>query len=491
MELAEVVKQAKFQLEEWLDARTNAQSDAIFQWLITDSAHQDGSVLMAEQCKNILEKRTVLLEGITFSPPSNCDSEPSTAELLQKFKHVRFVECVFECDELELPGVTQWYSRCEFRKGWKVWCKEIDPSLIKEDDEQFVECSFHGTVVLDGNRVAADSLRHYAAVFFDCTAPKLLVYRAEVPCLLWRGVWLPSPDRGGINELNIAWSDLRESLNLEHLAVKEVELIASSFVGLTLQGLRSTQLFMKSCRCTETVDMELVKIDKLTLIDCTFLRPVDLSYGEVESLNILRSDFAKVLDAAQLEVTWSLHLKSIRCDVPPNFNDLTLSPAAIRHSNRETFRLIKHGLELSANRIEANRYFALEMEAYRQDLKSQAESGRYFEVLWERLLLGMNSLISQHGQSYWRPLLWILYVAAVVALVIANGEQGWVILPAQASDFISKGVSLLNAWAGGIIIFNPLYANFPGREAFVLLVSILLSTFVWHFLIAVRRHSRR
>ena len=143
------------------------------------------------------------------------------------------------------------------------------------------------------------------------------------------------------------------------------------------------------------------------------------------------------------------------------------------------------------NRIEANAFFALEMDAYRRELRENRRGKRSYIPGAEEFLLLLNALISRHGQSYGRPLVWLLGTAALFALQQANWPHRWVALPACLANWLVPVGELLNAWAKGLVFFEPLYAKFKCQEALILLVAVLLSTFTWHLLVAVRRHNRR
>lgn len=53
-----------------------------------------------------------------------------------------------------------------------------------------------------------------------------------------------------------------------------------------------------------------------------------------------------------------------------HFSDL-----AAERTDRETFRIIKHSFDAVGNHIEANKYFAHEMQACRRELRKDAKEG--------------------------------------------------------------------------------------------------------------------
>lgn len=214
-------------------------------------------------------------------------------------------------------------------------------------------------------------------------------------------------------------------------------------------------------------------VKELFLSDTTFTRPVNCDTATIGSFVALRVDFEKVLGCASTTIEDEILLSSVRYTVPPDFLGITLTECAKASSDRETFRLIKHSFEAVANRIEASRFFGLEMQAYQRELKERAP--------WysrERLLVAFNHAVSRHGQSYIRPLMLLLATAVINAWLIAN--DGWQV--SAGLLIITEG---LNSFAKGFTLFNPVMH--PGMEFASLVLAALMSTFLWHFLVAVRR----
>lgn len=85
----------------------------------------------------------------------------------------------------------------------------------------------------------------------------------------------------------------------------------------------------------------------------------------IGSLTNQRAYFEKVLDRSFATNKDDIALSSVRYTIPPDFLGLALAHGAKAGGDRETFHLIKHSFEAVANRVEANRFFGLEMEAYR------------------------------------------------------------------------------------------------------------------------------
>lgn len=73
--------------------------------------------------------------------------------------------------------------------------------------------------------------------------------------------------------------------------------------------------------------------------------------------------------------------------------------------NRETARIIKHSFEEQDNIIEANKYYALEMEKRKEELSKDIEKGKN---IFEYLIFYFHNLSSNHSTNPLLVLFWIL-----------------------------------------------------------------------------------
>lgn len=73
--------------------------------------------------------------------------------------------------------------------------------------------------------------------------------------------------------------------------------------------------------------------------------------------------------------------------------------------NRETARIIKHSFEKQDNIIEANKYYALEMEKRKEELSKDIEKGKN---IFEYLIFHFHNLSSNHSTNPLLVLFWIL-----------------------------------------------------------------------------------
>jgi hypothetical protein len=417
-------------------------------------------------------------------------------KLLMLFPSLHFFNCHFYCHSFSLgyssPRVR--FESCTFHLGWQV----EEGRGPGRDQLLFNECLFEQGVTIEGNELEQAPLDEAGAFFKDCTIRESVTLRkmaTDIP--VFANSLAHKPE---IDKILVEYCEFESRFTLANAeSIREVALTSTVFknkfafihcpIGkLAIKNVNFEGLadFYESSFGSFLIRKSIFR-DFAGFEDCRFGAPGD-NKGRIQLRYVTFYSFINFRSAHFL---LPLDLRNTNRSEPPNFLDCTFSVDARKGTDRETFRIIKHSFEAVGNRIEANHFYALEMEAYRRELRAGAnQHGRHWR-LWERLLVSLNFGLSRHGQSYWQPLLGVLACAALIAVQQANWNAGWVAWPDSTLWLVEPLAATLNGWAGGVIIFRPLYAAFPGQEAFILLMAVLLSTCTWHFLVAARRHQRR
>ncbi len=166
---------------------------------------------------------------------------------------------------------------------------------------------------------------------------------------------------------------------------------------------------------------------------------------------------------------------------PPNFLNAEITP---KNTNRETYRIIKHSFEKIGNQLEANKYFSYEMTKYREELQRKKVLSAERAVFW------FNSKISNFGSTVLRPLLLMVTFAALYYLAVLGYEGNLLYkIHEPANPFIDSFMTQANLFSKGI----PPYGRFlkEGMEFVTLIFHICFLIFTWHFIIAVKRCTKR
>ncbi|MGV0983512.1 MAG: hypothetical protein ACOYB2_03090 [Limnohabitans sp.] len=423
----------------------------------------------------------------------NTEEEAAGVEaLLAVLRRVHFKACHFYVHNLLANEALANFNfeDCTFHVLWQQPLDEATRSGLV----LYKTCKFEQGVELSGDGLDVG----YDALFSDCDISQLTLNGLSL-----KGAKVFANTADGITTIG--------ALRLENCHIH------TKFTLDNVLGIESVDIL--SCEFSKKFAMINCRVKQLDIVNTNFKGLVDFYKSELESFRIVKSifkDFSGFEDcvfgkngasAGKIELRYvtfysfinfrnasfnlPLDLRNTNRDEQPNFLDCKFSKAAELGTDRETYRIIKQSFEAVGNRIEANAFFALEMDAYRRELRENRRSKIALFPDAEEFLLFLNALISRHGQSYGRPLLWLLGTAALFALQQANWPHRWVALPTSLADWLVPVADFLNAWARGLVFFEPLYAKFKSQEALVLLVAVLLSTFTWHLLVAVRRHNRR
>ncbi|MDG6897972.1 hypothetical protein A6A19_08290 [Actinobacillus delphinicola] len=200
--------------------------------------------------------------------------------------------------------------------------------------------------------------------------------------------------------------------------------------------------------------------------------------GDYKSSSISKNKFYKVTDFSYTTFCGDIIFQENIFYDEVNFLGISIDDIS---ANRETFRFIKYKLDSIGNHIEANKMFAKEMDSYDKELtwkKSPAE----------KFLLKANKCISNFGQNYIRPLTLILFSVIGYEIIIYTYHAhyfSWL----HKYPTIIKLIHSANKMAKHFIYIN---TNFEKGIEFVgLLFYIFLSIFIWHLIVAVKRHTKR
>ena len=175
-----------------------------------------------------------------------------------------------------------------------------------------------------------------------------------------------------------------------------------------------------------------------------------------------------------------LNIASINFKESPNFLNIWVNPS---NTNRETFRIIKHSFDKIGNRIEANKYFVYEMKKYKEELKNSHSKQ-------ERAVLFLNEKISDFGQSYIKPTLWIIATSIIYYLLILGYENNILYnMYPPANNAFSAISEVVNRIAENILPFKKFLKD--GMEFISLLFHIIFAGLIWQTIVAIKRHTRR
>ena len=140
------------------------------------------------------------------------------------------------------------------------------------------------------------------------------------------------------------------------------------------------------------------------------------------------------------------------------------------NTSQETYRIIKHQFEKLNNKIEANKYHALEMEQHRRNNFESLKNSFLFdkEISFENILNSTIScfhwLSSNHSSNWVYPLLWIFAISFITTWslgfeITINNSFKYINILSKIEDFNSSYIAMtLNKVSLGYLYYQFLTA---------------------------------
>lgn len=436
--------------------------------------------------EELVELEPVFIEGVLFDE----ESLPALIELRTVFENLKLV-CFSQC-EFHLNILPRLHVGFQF-KNCRILCAfEVPEEPATYVDALFVDCEFSKEVRLFGEgRSVASWGYSLARIFRNCQLKSLVVENTWLQTKLFENT---SSHSVALDSLVIRDCIFDAELSLSGFDVNVLQICNAKFKRKIILKAGSFQSFTaESSQFKSMVDCEGARFGRMAIERCRFFDVLSLesvkyaceaSSSEEDEESYVSFKFCafdKMINFRNVFFEIPLDLRHTNRKELPTFIGAYFTRSSRKKTDRETFRIIKHSFEAVGNQVEANQYFAMEMEAYRKELKGCP--GR----LSERFLLACNGLMSGHGQSYVRPVFLIVLLMFVFQLVRYGSEQNWLLrLCPQAEPY----VQVANGWARSLIVFQPLMKT-EGLELVSLLFGLLFSILIWQTLSAIRRHTRK
>lgn len=232
---------------------------------------------------------------------------------------------------------------------------------------------------------------------------------------------------------------------IDHITIKNVDFEAlSEFNEVIFQ---------------EEFDLREITYKGFTLFDkCIFNTKAEFEYIIFEKFTSFRgSTFNK-----------GLNLDYTSGDKAINFfgiNGLE-SKESRENTSRETYRIIKYNFENIGNKIEANKYHALELDQRRRELANNK-----WKNISDYIVFKIHDLSSEHSTNWFLALFWIFYIS-LLTNVLLNNEI--------SINSIFKYINILS----DVHQFDKLYIV-------MVLNKVLLGYLYYQFVMATRKDTRK
>ncbi|MFZ2889943.1 hypothetical protein [Sulfuricurvum sp.] len=155
--------------------------------------------------------------------------------------------------------------------------------------------------------------------------------------------------------------------------------------------------------------------------------------------------------------------------------------------DRDIFRQLKNTYDKQANYIEANKFYELEMESYSKELN--ANVSKTWQEKAEYVLFSIGKYISNHGQNWLLAVCWIL----IFSLLMFCWHQGYKLNIDVLTDYANYSFNSHEFWNDLAKFANPFRLDLKDDDkAYITLLHKIFSGFlIYHFIIALRRNTKR
>ncbi|MGD9809609.1 MAG: hypothetical protein AB7E76_13800 [Deferribacterales bacterium] len=174
--------------------------------------------------------------------------------------------------------------------------------------------------------------------------------------------------------------------------------------------------------------IEISNIEGIRISTTIFNCRAFISFVTSESTRIINSSFNKQVLLGHISAKYNFDMQDCFFDTPPC---LISTPSDIKSFSRDTLRLYKATYERQLNKIEANKFHALELSKKREELNDEVKSNfkqfnfsKLTQLLPDWLIFSLHGITSNHSQSWILPIYWII----ILSLFGATFEYGNIVL---------------------------------------------------------------
>lgn len=504
--------------------------------------------------QELLRNIKVKYSGMTFSD-KNIKFSKLIKVLLRCLDRVEFLNCIFKSEFID-RDINTYFEKCIFEiNHWVEARSEIENDQIYH----YIQCTFLKDVLIIPSEL---SKKIYFNVFKSCffykdiyirdlTFEKSLFYFTDP-------LYVLDPTHKKI-DCNLYLESIKKEYRFNY--IKIINCVFES--DFKLNGL-SENVYEEFRKKSDNIDSEILKVGFLNIINTKFKGKFEVKFRHLDQIKFLNSNVDLIFDLFESEFLKANFDKCIFSDFAgfedvrfgsereksneefltifkyvtfmdfssfrsarfnsgldfsktnlkdtPNFLDVHISP---ENTDRETFRIVKKSFDDAGNKIEANRFFVKEMNAYQRELiktrdkevrhiKNLKNSGKKNEVkLYKnskgykssqraRWVFNINSFTSEFGGNYVRPIS-ILFFLAIIYTSITLWHEWYFksheyFMSWKWFDVISKP---FNEFAINILPFRIFIKDRSGIEFISLIFYILFAILIWQIVVSVKRHTQR
>jgi uncharacterized protein YjbI with pentapeptide repeats len=285
---------------------------------------------------------------------------------------------------------------------------------------------------------------------------------------------------------------------------------------------------IKDCLIESKINFQNTRFKKLADFNKTKFNSVDFTKTTFEDISVFsESVFAKKVDFKYTTFSKLALFRKTKFAESINFEDsiikedinfLEASGKKGIVKNRETARIIKNSFEKQNNIIEANKFYAMEMQKQEEELNKN-KSNNY----WEWLVFKIHGLSSNHSQNYLLPIFWIFIFGIASALVDFYSDElnqcllsfmrliifipliFWLINIIKSEKFSTWCIFLTLTYSAYTLITRDFFLSSMAKSInpfsimngndkinmLQLMLKVIIAYLIYQFIISVRQNTRR
>ena len=402
------------------------------------------------------------------------------------FKSLWFDKCVFYVNFFNLKSTEVFFEECVFKCKFHI--KPMSLFLLKKSSI-FDQCIFEDEVYI--GRKGRGKYTFEESLFSGCSFGNDLVIESSI--FKKEVISYDNNTQSEFFSIEISKCIFEDkvkinNINLVYLSVEDTEFQSKLEIKETI-----AQIFIfKNSNVSKVFDLfesNFIKAEISKSIFNDFAGFEDVQFGSEqekdnkEFLTIFKyvtfMDFSSFRGA---KFSSGLDFSKTNLKDTPNFLDVDVG---FKNTTRETFRIIKNSFDDVGNKLEANKFFAEEMAAYKEEI--DANDGDK----WDKLVYRANEEISNFGGSYTKPikllLLSIIIYTSWLSIHKSYFEEHIYFIHPWF-DCLSR---LANNSAKNFLPFSRFLVGKNGMELISLIFYIWFGILIWQIIVAVKRHTQR
>ena len=392
-------------------------------------------------------------------------------ELIKNFSKIKFKKCIFYNSGFGKVLKPMSFEYCEFKYIWEIY----NHLSFSDKDAMYSSCIFHCNV-----NTVSESIFHRPIFKFSKFKGNLHLINSKFESSIFD---LSVPAELEISELRLTNSTFNSSINLLTSKIQHLNVNNSVFnKEFNLRNSEIENILWVENKNNAKFSITNSKIDTCKISNCTFNGILDIDktfFNKNGDVTITYCEFKDFVNFKSSVFTNGLSLEDINYLTPPNF---LYSKINSSKTSRETHRIIKDSFDKTGNFIEANKYYAEEMNCFTKELKDKKISST-------KLLFNLYKIFSYFGQSISRPVLWIIVLAVIVWLLQLGKKSNLLYFFKPLNPMLEDISFHLNGIAKSIIPFKNILIT--GMEFISFFFYIIFTSLFWLIVLAIKRKTKR